>query len=361
MHYLIYDCPITIKHVYDYPAPLTYLPSTECTSEENVRFYHQYLLDHKIDVVINQSGNFDDSRLWLNTGSPSIKVISVLHSNPWVAYTHLWSSILPLRSELFIEKLKRIARVMLYPRIKRNFRKGRIRQFQNLLPKTDIVCMLSPNYYDELDEICPGYRQKYRAIANPNSFTEEALSRTAREKKNVILFVGLFGPQKREDRLVKLWKKIAPHYPDWTLIMVGKGSPQREAYLRYLAKDIPNIEFAGLQPPLPYFQEARIFCMTSNYEGWPMVLTEAMQCGTVPIAFNSFSAVTDIIHDDTDGLLVKPFDMKQYERRLRALMENPEKWQALSNHSREDVKRFSVENIADQWEALFRELDTSSH
>ena len=361
VYYLIYECSITVKHVYDYPAPLTYLPSKDCTSKENIRFYHQYLQDHKIDVVINQSGNFSDSELWLNTGDPSIKVISVLHSSPWVAYKHLWSSdVLPLRSELFIEKLKRIARIMLYPRIKRTFKKQRIHHFQKTLPITDIACMLSPNYYDELDEICPGYRHKYRAIANPNSFTEEELCRTAQEKKKVILFVGLFGPPKREDRLVKLWTKLGPLYPDWTLIMVGKGSPKREAYLHYLARKIPNIQFAGFQSPLPYFQQARIFCVTSNYEGWPMVLTEAMQCGTVPIAFNSFAAVTDIIHDGIDGTLVKPFDMKRYECQLRTLMKKQEKLQAMSNQCRENVKRFSVERITDQREALFRELATSN-
>lgn len=54
-----------------------------------------------------------------------------------------------------------------------------------------------------------------------------------------------------------------------------------------LAKGIPNIRFVGYQDPLSYQLESRILCLTSIYEGWGMVLTEAMQCGAVPIAFNS--------------------------------------------------------------------------
>ena len=58
--YLIYPCGITIRHEYDYPAPLEYLPSGECLSKGNVEYYYDYLKRNKIDVVINQSGNFSD-------------------------------------------------------------------------------------------------------------------------------------------------------------------------------------------------------------------------------------------------------------------------------------------------------------
>ena len=87
-----------------------------------------------------------------------------------------------------------------------------------------------------------------------------------------------------------------------------------------------------------------------------MVLTEAMQCGTVPIAFQSFASVTDIITHDVNGILVPPFDMNRYARELSSLMSDTDKRTRLANQAMHDVKRFSVANVVDQWEALFDSL-----
>lgn len=359
--YLIFCVNMTIKHEFDYPAPLTYIYSDnvdEYLSQSVISEYHRFLNEKHIDIVINQSGNFDDSKLWLNTGNSNIKVISVLHSNPWVAYKHLWSSdIYPLKNDSIKEKVKRIARCLLYPKIKFDYARKRKEHFEFLLPRTDIVCLLSEKYYRELSKIVPGYEYKYRAIPNPNSYSDEDLRKTEVVKKNKILFVGLFGAQKREDRLVSLWEKIYRYYPDWELVIVGDGPKLRVDRLKNISKNIPNIRFEGFKSPLKYQQQAKICCMTSNYEGWGMVLTEAMQCGTVPIAFNSFASVTDIIDDGRNGYLVKPFDMKEYETKLRFLMDNTKILSQMSIHAKKDIKKYSAENIVDKWEELFRSLN----
>lgn len=353
IYYLIYDSSITIKHEYSYPAPLTYLPSKELLSDENINFYHDYLIINKINIVINQSGNFEDSKLWVNTGNKNIKVISVLHANPWIAYKHLWSSdIFPLKNNSLTEHFKRIVRVLLYPYIKNKTKITRIHHFKELLPKTDYVCMLSENYFKELSEICPGYESKYYAIPNPNSYSDEQLQNCKIEKKNQILFVGLFSQQKREDRLIKIWKHLYKKYSDWELIILGDGSPSRVKYLKDLASGIPNISFKGFKNPLNYYHEASVFCMTSNYEGWGMVLTEAMQCGTVPIAFNSFAAVQDIIENGKSGILIEPFKLKKYINSLDWLLKNESKRALMSQNAKESIKKFSVENVVDQWENL---------
>lgn len=360
VYYLIYDSAITIHHEYDYPAPLTYLPSRELLSEENITFYQHYLKEHAIDVVINQSGNFSDSALWLRTGNPAVKVISVLHSTPWVAYKHLWSTNLALRNDTLIEKLKRIARILLYPRIKRQYRDSRERQFRMLLPGTDKVCTLSSNYYDELSEICSGYEDKYFAIPNPNSYTEEQVADvTLEKKKKQILFIGLFSAEKAVDRLVKIWGELYHKHPDWHLVIVGDGPKPIVSRLHAMAAKMKNIEFVGFQSPLPYLKESSILCMTSNYEGFPMVLTEAQQCGAVPIAFQSFASVTDIITHDENGILVPPFDMDCYARELSSLMSDTDKRTRLASQAMHDVKRFSVANVVDQWEALLDELQSN--
>ena len=125
--------------------------------------------------------------------------------------------------------------------------------------------------------------------------------------------------------------------------------------MKSLSKGIPNIRFEGFQNPLPYQLESSIFCLTSSYEGWPMVLTEAMQCGTVPIAFNSFASVTDIIDNGRNGILIEPFSIKEYEKELRRLMDNPALIKQMSEYAQQDIEKYSVKNIVDKWEKLFRE------
>lgn len=355
--YLIYDCPITIRHEFDYPAPLTYLPSRELLSDENIAFYQQYLREHDIDVVINQSGNFDDSRLYLCTGNSRVKVISVLHTTPWVAYKHLWSTISPLRNDTLIEKFKRIARIVLYPRIKRQYRVHREQQFRMLLPETDKVCMLSSKFYDELSEICSGYESKYCTIPNPNTYVDEQISNLSlSDKKKQILFVGRISGEKGIDRLIRIWKKLYRLSPDWKLVIVGDGPKPIVSRMQAMASNMNNVEFVGFQSPLPYLKESKILCMTSNYEGWGMVLTEAMQCGTVPIAFQSFASVTDIINSKVNGILVPSFDESQYAHELYSLMNDSAKCKCLALQAIQDVKRFSISNVADLWEKLFKSL-----
>lgn len=356
--YLIYPCGITVRHEYAYPAPLEYLPSSDLLSSENITYYQNYLKKNQIDIVINQSGNFSDSRLWLKAKDWNIKVISVLHSTPWVSYKHLWRELYPLRNNSSIEKLKRIVRIILYPKIKYRIKNSRINHFRQLLPQTDYVCTLSENFFHEINEICSGYENKYRAIPNPNSYKTEKirllLSKT--KKKKQILWVGLFCVEKNPTFAIKIWKRIYRDYPEWEFVIVGynKNGYWRER-MQSLSKGIPNIRFEGFQDPLPYQLEASIFCLTSSYEGWGMVLTEAMQCGTVPIAFNSFASVTDIIDNGRNGILIKPFSVKEYIKELRRLMDNPTLLQQMSEYAQQDIEKYSVENVVDKWEKLFKE------
>lgn len=96
--------------------------------------------------------------------------------------------------------------------------------------------------------------------------------------------------------------------------------------------------------------------MTSDFEGWGMVLTEAMTFGTIPVAFNSFAAITDIIEDGQTGVLVPPFSCKQFARKLGVLMKDEELRREMSKHCMEHVKRFDIQNVVDEWEKVFDRL-----
>lgn len=94
--------------------------------------------------------------------------------------------------------------------------------------------------------------------------------------------------------------------------------------------------------------------MTSLTEGWGMVLTEAMTHGVVPMAFDSFLAVRDIISDEKQ--LVTPFDINEYAQKLTALISDEG---GLSNALvgvQDSVERFSLSATAERWENLFKDI-----
>ena len=357
VYYLIFESGMTIKHEYDYPAPLYYLPSKELLSTENLEFYHKFLLDHKIDIVIDQGGNFAEFPLWLNVGKSCAKRISVIHTYDTVTYRHLWNeSVIPLRGNSINDHLKRLARIILYPKTKGNFRQRMINSYRSMTDTTDHIVALSENFLPELTAICPGIENKISFIGNPVPYAIKPENNHTTQKEKIILFVGLFGSAKQEDKAALIWKRIAGKYPDWTFCIIGYGDEKRTKRLKQIASGINNFKLLGYQDPHIYQQRAAIACMTSSHEGWPLVLMEAMQCGAVPILYDSFASASEIIQPGKTGELVTPFDEKEYIHKLYNLIENDNYREQLSEAAKESAKKYSVESIADKWEALFTKL-----
>ena len=96
--------------------------------------------------------------------------------------------------------------------------------------------------------------------------------------------------------------------------------------------------------------------MTSIFEGFGLVLTEAMSRGCVPIAFDSFKSVYDIVDSGSNGILIKPLKRQDYANGLSQLVQNAHQLKLMSTAARETIKKFDIETIGNQWIKLFIEL-----
>ena len=114
--------------------------------------------------------------------------------------------------------------------------------------------------------------------------------------------------------------------------------------------------FAGTCSPLPYYEKASIFALTSVYEGWCLVLFEAMNFGVVPVSFESFASVSDIITDGKDGMIVKAFSVNEYVKTLEFLMNHPEMRNRMSEAGRSKLQNYTKETMASLWNKLLIEL-----
>lgn len=86
---------------------------------------------------------------------------------------------------------------------------------------------------------------------------------------------------------------------------MGIGS-DLDSYKQYVRKhQLKQVSFRGLQVPEEYYRQASIFMMTSKSEGWGLTLTEAQQYGCVPIAFDTYASLHEIITDRFNGFIIK--------------------------------------------------------
>ena len=212
----------------------------------------------------------------------------------------------------------------------------------------DKIVTLSPAFVPHFHSLAPlTLAGKVIAIPNPNTY-EEPVTRTSAEK--IVLFVGrLDNKTKGIDRLLRIWSKVEPKAPDWTLQIVGDGQDKEMLMDIACRLKLNRASFEGFRLPKPYYEKASIFGMTSTFEGFGMVLTEAMQHGVVPIAFNSYDALTDIVTDGQDGLLIPAFDEDAYAARMLELIKKEETLRRMSVRAAASSNKFSRDIVARQW------------
>lgn len=350
--YLNADWVAEERKKYKYPAPVTILPIKNIDDAQCVISYRKYLTENKIDVVINQDALYVD--FYNNVGDLPIKVISVIHNNPLMNYNHLLNDLLTLRNNSLLERMKRIVRCLLYLRVKKQLKEYIDKRFGNIILSSDKILMLSPYYVQSLKNFGISVENKFDYVYNPNSFP---LQTSLFKKKKEIIYVGrLDNRSKKVGRLIKVWSKVGKKYPDWNLTIVGDGPDRNQLEVLKKKYQVGNLTFEGFQSPIEYYKRASIICMTSSFEGFPMVLIEAMQFGCVPIAFDSFEAIHDVIIPEKTGELVKPFKIKDYINKLSNLIDDDTKRTTMSDAASMYVARFDVKTIADRWEYILETL-----
>lgn len=332
----------------DYPEGynIVYLPDTELFTKYNVTFYNEFVERNNIDIVINQDGLYEGSKFIAQVHRPLLN-FSVLHSNPLMNYEWLFKDISTLKDDSLVEKFRRLARIILYFKIKKHIYKYICSRFKFLNSHDSIIVFLSPKYKESINKLYPINNESI-AIANPNTYRFPQI----KDKEKIVLYVGrIDNRSKKIQYLVDIWNKLGERTVGWKLVIVGTGPDM--PVVKKMAMKSANIEFVGYQDPETYYQRAAILCMTSLFEGFPMVLTEAMQHGCVPVVFNSFPAVYDIINSGKDGEIINAFDKKAYAKTLLHLMNNDDYRKMLSKNAIESVKKFDQDNILHEWESLF--------
>lgn len=320
---------------------LLHMPEVENITLRNTAYLQQVIRERKIDITIFQDSYAEIER---NLFTDKTRVVSVEHNSPFYK---------GLNTLLKFPLIVRILWHLKHPfwRYRREAFEGRRRRF--LYDHSAAYVLLSNRFFGEFRAVTKLFdTRRLRAIPNPIS---DKICTRPREKENIVLFCGSLNSLKGCDYLISAWKLFCNSCNDWRLVIVGDG-PER-VKLEAQAAELKNVFFEGYKSdPSDYFARAKIFAFPSRREGWGLVLVEAMANGCVPIAFDSYSAVHDIIANEENGYVVPAFDIEAYAKRLVELANDDTKRESISAQARKSAERFSIAKIGPMWEFLLSEV-----
>ena len=173
-----------------------------------------------------------------------------------------------------------------------------------------------------------------------------------------VIFVGRLNEQKGLEHLLDTWERVHQKHNDWILQIYGDGE-QRELLLHLISeaklKDAVVVNHSTRQIMDKYL-ESSIFLLTSRFEGFGMVLIEAMACGVPVVSFDCPWGPADIIKNGEDGFLVEYLNTTEAAEKVVQLIESPELRMKMGIRARENVQRYGRNTVMKQWIELFYSL-----
>ena len=177
-----------------------------------------------------------------------------------------------------------------------------------------------------------------------------------------VITIGRYAYQKGYDLLLQAWAEVEKHYTDWTLEIYGMGD--QSGYRQLMADLCIDVDRCHLNGPVDdvekVYKESSIFVLSSRFEGFGLVLVEAMESGLSVVSFDCPAGPDEIITDGYDGLLASSGDVKALANNLMLLMADEKLRKRLSHNARQSARQYEMDLIADRWVDLFNKLMTKS-
>lgn len=210
--------------------------------------------------------------------------------------------------------------------------------------------------FDRFVVLTKGNLQEWKSLKNtvviPNPLPFQSNQITDYSQK-VMVCVGKISTQKGQDILLKIWPQIFQKFPDWELHWYGTENLE-VLDTHNLPKGIRH--FPPTQDIENAYLSASVYVLPSRFEGFGMVLIEAMEFGLPCVAFDCDYGPGDIIKHNKDGILVTQANTEELQLGLETLMKSVDLRKKLGEAAKQSVKKYNVDEIMHLWEKLFNQL-----
>lgn len=192
-------------------------------------------------------------------------------------------------------------------------------------------------------------------IPNPCTFQTTQISSTTSKK---VISVGRLNMQKNYASLIRAFKQVVNKHSDWTLEIYGDG-PLKMEHKRLVAQLSlqNNVFLKGFSSDVAKeLSSSSIFVLSSIFEGFPLVLIEAMSCGLPVVSYTCPTGPKDMITEGKDGFLVPVNDENGLAEQICRLIEDDVLRVEMGRNALQKAEDYQIESISTQWMELFNEL-----
>jgi glycosyltransferase involved in cell wall biosynthesis len=200
------------------------------------------------------------------------------------------------------------------------------------------------------------HKSQITAIANPCPFPPQDYIK--RENTKIVLAVGGLTQVKGFDMLLEAWIQVSSSMPEWKLVIVGEGE-DRSKLTEFIKKNglMESVDLVGNTSDVSkYYKEAEIFCLSSRFEGFPMVLLETLAFGLPVVSFDCDTGPAEIL-EDTGSILVPQNNINKLALSLLELMNDEKKRKIIGSKGKEKSEIYQPKNIIKQWIELLDFLE----
>lgn len=219
--------------------------------------------------------------------------------------------------------------------------------------KADMLIALT-----EHDALC--WRQHkvelVQVVPNPVTYYADNISDITKEKCRIIA-VGRLARQKRFDRLIEAFSLISDKYPEWYINLYGEGelrdTLENLIKTKGLVGRINILNF--VQDIYTEYMKSQFLVLSSDYEGFGLVITEAMACGVPVVSTDCPFGPSDIIDDGKTGLLAK-MEVEDLAQKMEWMISHEMERRMIGEDAYKKAAQYRKEVVMPRWEKLYKSL-----
>ena len=194
-------------------------------------------------------------------------------------------------------------------------------------------------------------KYSHQVIVIPNPITHIPHELSLPKSPHRIIAVGRLHAQKGFDLLIQAFSLIANSIPDWYIDIYGHGIEEQHLKELIHSKNLGNrIFLKGVTDHIfEEYQKSQFFVLSSRYEGWGLVLLEAMACGIPCVSFRCDYGPEDIIKDKVDGILVEDGNIQEMADKILWTATHPKERNEMGKVARKKAQLYNKETIMSLW------------